>query len=200
MTDTILVTDYDFPNLDIERRVVDGRDAEIVDAQAETADEVIQAAREADADALLAQYAPIDERVLDALDVQAVGRYGIGVDTVDLEAATDNGVVVVNVPDYCEDEVATHTIAPAVRLRSEDVAVRPGDRGRHVGLDGRRADPPTAGEDARFRRVRKDSTADRRATLGLRVRAYRVRSLPVRLRSRRVRRREGVVRRPARAV
>ncbi|TYL39186.1 C-terminal binding protein [Natronococcus pandeyae] len=111
MTDTILVTDFDFPDLDIERRVVDERDAELVSAQAETADEVIEAAREADADALLAQYAPIDEHVLDELDVQAVGRYGIGVDTVDLDAATDNGVVVVNVPDYCEDEVATHTIA-----------------------------------------------------------------------------------------
>jgi D-3-phosphoglycerate dehydrogenase / 2-oxoglutarate reductase len=111
MTDTILVTDFDFPELDVEHRVTDKRGAELVEAQAKTADEVIEAARTADADALLAQYAPIDRTVLETLDVRAVGRYGIGVDSVDLEAADDEGVVVVNVPDYCEDEVATHAIA-----------------------------------------------------------------------------------------
>lgn len=42
---------------------------------------------------------------------QVVGRYGIGVDTVDLDAATDHGVPVVNVPDYCLDEVSTHAMA-----------------------------------------------------------------------------------------
>ncbi|MDG5759033.1 C-terminal binding protein [Natronococcus sp. A-GB1] len=111
MTHTILVTDFDFPDLEIERGVLADRDVELVSADAETADEVIEAAREADTDALLVQYAPIDRDVLETLDVAVVGRYGIGVDTVDLEAATDEGVVVVNVPDYCEDEVPTHTIA-----------------------------------------------------------------------------------------
>ncbi|WP_293031624.1 C-terminal binding protein [Natronococcus sp.] len=111
MTHTILVTDFDFPNLEIERDVLDGRDVDLVAADAETADEVIEAAREVEADALLVQYAPIDRSVLESLDIAAVGRYGIGVDAVDLEAAADEGVVVVNVPDYCEDEVPTHTIA-----------------------------------------------------------------------------------------
>ncbi len=111
MTHTILVTDFDFPNLEIERDVLDGRDVDLVAADAETADEVIEATREVEADALLVQYAPIDRSVLESLDIAAVGRYGIGVDAVDLEAAADEGVVVVNVPDYCEDEVPTHTIA-----------------------------------------------------------------------------------------
>ncbi|AGB38548.1 C-terminal binding protein [Natronococcus occultus] len=111
MTDTILVTDFDFPDLEIERDVLEGRDIDLVATDAETADEVIEAAREVEADALLVQYAPIDRAVLELLDVAVVGRYGIGVDAVDLEAAADEDVVVVNVPDYCQSEVATHTIA-----------------------------------------------------------------------------------------
>ncbi|NKE36406.1 C-terminal binding protein [Natronococcus sp. JC468] len=111
MTDTILVTDFDFPDLEIERGVTEDANVELASADAETADEVIEAAREVDADALLVQYAPIDRTVLETLDVAAVGRYGIGVDAVDLEAAADEGVAVVNVPDYCQDEVATHTVA-----------------------------------------------------------------------------------------
>ncbi|MEM4781890.1 MAG: C-terminal binding protein [Halalkalicoccus sp.] len=89
MTDTILVTDADFPDLEPERRLAD----------------------EVGADALLVQYAPITRAVFEALDLAVVGRYGIGVDAVDLEAATDHGVPVVNVPDYCQDEVAEHTLA-----------------------------------------------------------------------------------------
>ncbi|MFU8869775.1 C-terminal binding protein [Natronococcus sp.] len=111
MTDTILVTDFDFPDLEIERGVLEGRDVDLVAADAETADGVIEAAREVEADALLVQYAPVDRDVLETLDLAAVGRYGIGVDTVDLEAAAAEGVAVVNVPDYCEDEVPNHTIA-----------------------------------------------------------------------------------------
>ena len=40
-----------------------------------------------------------------------IGRYGVGVDNVDLDAATAQGIAVVNVPDYCVEEVATHAAA-----------------------------------------------------------------------------------------
>lgn len=111
MTGTILVTDYDFPDLDIERARAEEAGVDLASTRAETADDVIEAGREAGADALLVQYAPITREVFEALDLAAVGRYGVGVDSVDLEAASDHRVPVVNVPDYCTNEVAEHALA-----------------------------------------------------------------------------------------
>jgi D-3-phosphoglycerate dehydrogenase len=110
MTDTIVVTDYDFPDLSIESAVLAEADVRLRDAHARTPEEVVEAAD--DADALLVQYAEISAAVFEALpDLQAVGRYGIGVDSIDLDAASAHGVPVVNVPDYCVEEVPTHTLA-----------------------------------------------------------------------------------------
>lgn len=109
MTPKLVVTDYDFPDLSIEESVLEGTDVEVVGAQAKTPAEVLDVA--ADADGLLVQYAQITEEVLAELDVAAVGRYGIGVDSVDLDAATRHGVQVVNVPDYCLAEVPTHALS-----------------------------------------------------------------------------------------
>lgn len=111
MTQTVLVTDYDFPDLSMERDVLEGI-AEVVGARATSEEEVIDAAREVDPDALLNQYAQVGTRVFEELpSLRAVGRYGVGFDTIDLDAATANGVQVMNVPDYCEDEVSTHAFA-----------------------------------------------------------------------------------------
>ncbi|WP_331232965.1 C-terminal binding protein [Natronorarus salvus] len=110
MTQRIVVTDYDFPDLSVERDALEGGDVELVGEQARTPEEVVGVAQ--GADGLLVQYAEIDERVFEALsDLKAVGRYGIGVDSVDLEAASDHGVQVLNVPDYCIEEVPTHALA-----------------------------------------------------------------------------------------
>lgn len=111
MTHTILVTDFDFPDLDIERELAEEAGVELVSAGTETPEEVIEAAREESADALLVQYARITRDVFETLDLAVVGRYGVGVDGVDTEAAADYGIPVVNVPDYCEDEVAEHALA-----------------------------------------------------------------------------------------
>ena len=110
MTHTIVVTDYDFPDLSVEESVLAGEDVELRGEQARTPEAVIEAA--GDADGLLVQYAEITAGVFEAIpDLKAVGRYGIGVDSVDLEAATEHGVQVVNVPDYCVEEVPTHALA-----------------------------------------------------------------------------------------
>lgn len=110
MTYTVVVTDYDFPDVELERRIVEEHGGRLEAAEAETPEEVVEAASEADA--LLVQYAPVTDEVLAALDdVTVVGRYGIGVDTVDLDAATARGVRVLNVPTYCLDEVSTHALA-----------------------------------------------------------------------------------------
>ncbi|WP_433633318.1 C-terminal binding protein [Halomicrococcus sp. NG-SE-24] len=150
---TVLITDSDFPDSNIERDVLNGTNTELKTAQASTAEEVIEAAESVEADALLVQYAPITKTVFERLDgLQAVGRYGIGVDNVDLDAANDHGVQVVNVPSYCEDEVSTHTFALLLacvrKVSSLDAAVKDGTwdwtggrpihcmRGRTLGLAG----------------------------------------------------------------
>jgi D-3-phosphoglycerate dehydrogenase len=131
MTDRIVVTDYDFPDLSIESALVeDAADVELRGEYARTPDEVIEAAE--GADALLVQYAEITDAVFEALpDLRAVGRYGIGVDSVDLDAATAHGVPVVNVPDYCIEEVPTHTLALLLacvrKVPSYDRAIKGGE-------------------------------------------------------------------------
>ena len=66
-------------------------------------------------DAILLQYAPITERVLDALpDVGIVSRIGAGVDTIDVAACQRRGVWLANSPDYGVGEVATHALALAL--------------------------------------------------------------------------------------
>jgi D-3-phosphoglycerate dehydrogenase / 2-oxoglutarate reductase len=101
-----------------------------VAAKSKTEDEVIDVAREAAA--IIAQYAPISARVIEALDrCQIIARYGTGVDIVDLEAATRRHILVTNVPnDWCEGEVADHAVAlllqVARRIGAYDRATRSG--------------------------------------------------------------------------
>jgi D-3-phosphoglycerate dehydrogenase / 2-oxoglutarate reductase len=84
-----------------------------------------------DADALLVQWAPINEEVIAGLkQCKVIVRYGIGYDNVDLKAAAKRGIPVCNVPDYCIDEVADHSLALALALARQvpqiDSSVRAG--------------------------------------------------------------------------
>jgi len=107
---TVVVTDFNYPNLSIEEEELSRWGAQVVPAQCSTPEQVLAAGTEADA--LMSQYAPITADVIRGLGrCKALGRYGIGVDNIDVQAATDAGVAVVNVPSYCEDEVADHTLA-----------------------------------------------------------------------------------------
>ena len=77
--------------------------------------EVIEACR--NAEGIITQYAAMNRRVLEQLPhCKVVVRYGVGVDTIDLAAATDLGIIVCNVPDYCSDEVADHAVALLLSL------------------------------------------------------------------------------------
>lgn len=83
------------------------------------------------ASALLVLREPITAKVLDALpDLRVIGRFGVGLDSIDVQAATDRGVIVTNVPDSNITEVATHAIAMAMaltrRLHRYDRSIRSG--------------------------------------------------------------------------
>ena len=122
MAGVVVITDCDHGDVDPERAVLDGHDVELRVLACRTPEEV--AAQAGDADVLINQYVPITAAVLDDLPrCRLVVRYGVGVDNVDLQAATERGVWVANVPDYGRDEVADHTLALAMALLRGVVAL-----------------------------------------------------------------------------
>ena len=125
----VLITDFDYVDVEIERRILEEAGFEVVAAQCRTEEEVVEAG--SGASALLTQYAPITARVMDGLsELGMVGRYGVGYDVVDVEAARERGLWVANVPDYGTEEVASHALSMAFALLRHlplyDRAVREG--------------------------------------------------------------------------
>jgi len=113
----IMISDHAFPSIDLEKNVVRaaGFELSVAEPICTTEDEVIQRCNEADV--LLVQWAPITRRVLGSLSrLKGVVRYGIGVNNIDLEAASDLRIGVANVPTYCLDEVSTHALAMILGL------------------------------------------------------------------------------------
>ena len=107
----IAITDYSFPSLDIEESILRPLGHEIA-ALKERKSAAELTTLVADADAVITQFAPVDAQVIGGMQrAKVIVRYGIGVDNVDLEAARACGIPVCNVPDYCIDEVADHTLA-----------------------------------------------------------------------------------------
>ncbi|MFO7929241.1 MAG: C-terminal binding protein [Candidatus Humimicrobiaceae bacterium] len=118
----VVFTDFDFNDVDIEKEVLGEINCDIVELQ--TKDEDKLAAECADADGLIVQYAPITEKVINSMKkCKVISRYGVGVDTIDLAAASKGGIYVCNVPDYCLDEVADHSLGLMFSLGRKIVAL-----------------------------------------------------------------------------
>ena len=95
---------------EIEREALDPIGAAIVEVAAQSEDEFIEAVR-SEANALIARGRRISRRIIESLENCAViGLGSVGADTVDVDAATECGIVVTNVPDVFSDEVADHTM------------------------------------------------------------------------------------------
>jgi D-3-phosphoglycerate dehydrogenase len=111
----IVITDYRFPDIDQENRAVATAGGTLVAGQAATEDEVAELCR--DADAVLNVRAPVTRRAIAAMErCRVIVRYGIGVDSIDIPAATERGIMVANVPDYCLDEVSDHALTLLLML------------------------------------------------------------------------------------
>nr|MDQ5810369.1 C-terminal binding protein [Actinomycetota bacterium] len=111
----VLIADYDYADVELERGILEGGGFEVVEAQCRTEDDVIEAGQ--GVSALLTQYARISARVMTGLpELGLVVRYGVGYDIVDVEAARERGVWVANVPDFGTEEVAVHALAMALGL------------------------------------------------------------------------------------
>lgn len=111
----VVVTDFEYESLQPEIDVLSVLDVEFVKAQCKTEEDVIEACK--DADGVINQYAPITRKVMENLtQCKVIARYGVGVNTVDVDAATEHGIVVGNVPDYSIDEVSDHAFALLLAL------------------------------------------------------------------------------------
>jgi D-3-phosphoglycerate dehydrogenase / 2-oxoglutarate reductase len=106
----VVLTDYVWDSLAVEKEIL-GDLADLVPLKTKSPEEFAAAA--ADCDALLNTYAgPITAGVMAKMPkCKIIARYGIGVDTIDLDAATQAGIIVTNNPSYCIEEVAEHTMA-----------------------------------------------------------------------------------------
>lgn len=106
----IVITDWNFPNINIERKIIEGAGHTLVDAQCKTEDEVTAIVK--DAAIVITQWAPVKAKAIAAMqNCKGIIRYGIGLDNIDLDAAKNKNIPVANIPDYCLNEVADHTMA-----------------------------------------------------------------------------------------
>jgi D-3-phosphoglycerate dehydrogenase len=111
----VAVADSVFPNLDLARAVLSRAGAELRLAPQPTPEGIVATAKEADA--LLVTYAKINADMIGQMKrCRIISRFGIGVDNVDIDAATRQGIVVTKVPDYCIDEVSDHAMALLLSL------------------------------------------------------------------------------------
>jgi D-3-phosphoglycerate dehydrogenase len=133
----VVITDCDHGSIEEEKEEFGRMGVKLVLAQVQEEKDLILSCKEADG--LLNQYALLTQRVLENLPkCKVVSRYGVGVDSVDLKAATDLGIVVANVPDYCMDEVANQTIAMLLTMIRKtaffDQRVKSGQWDFHTGV------------------------------------------------------------------
>ncbi|MEK7269642.1 MAG: C-terminal binding protein [Planctomycetota bacterium] len=106
----VVITDHGYPSDKPERDALAASGAKIVVRACKMPGEVLEACQ--DADGVIVRMAPCDRAAIEAMKrCRVISRYGIGVDNVDVRAATERGIWVANVPDYCYDEVSEQALA-----------------------------------------------------------------------------------------
>jgi D-3-phosphoglycerate dehydrogenase / 2-oxoglutarate reductase len=111
----IAVTDSAFPSLDAAIAALKRVNPEIRMSKSASAEDILAVAR--DADAILVTYAKLSGDLLRQLKCcKVIGRFGLGVDNIDIPVATELGITVTYVPDYCMQEVSDHAMALLLAL------------------------------------------------------------------------------------
>jgi D-3-phosphoglycerate dehydrogenase len=111
----IAVTDSPFPSLEPAQAALKRVDPELRMAASASAEDILAVAR--DADAILVTYAKLPGELLRQLGrCKVIGRFGLGVDNIDIKAAAELGIAVTYVPDYCMQEVSDHAMALMLAL------------------------------------------------------------------------------------
>lgn len=115
MSFSVLMTDTIFPDTSLEKEVFDKEGIDFKLSPSSDTDTLIEMGE--DADALLVVYAEVNAQLIDKLErCKVIVKAGIGYNNIDVEAAKRRGIVVANVPDYCQDEVADHTFGMLLAL------------------------------------------------------------------------------------
>jgi D-3-phosphoglycerate dehydrogenase len=132
---TVLITDHAWPDLEIERAVIEGAGFRMVAGPAVPANAatIASLAREHQPTSILTCWAQVDASAVSASDaLRHVGRIGVGLDNIDVGACSARGIPVTNVPDYCIEEVSDHALGFALAwtrgIVAFDRAVRAGER------------------------------------------------------------------------
>lgn len=126
----VIITDYDYGNIDIERSILEKVGAEVIGLQAKREEDLFDAAT--DCAAMMNQYARIGRETITRMQkCEVIARYGVGVDIVDVAAATEQKILVTNVRDYCTEEVADHAISLWLTLARK---LPDYDRATHKGI------------------------------------------------------------------
>ena len=126
----VVIVDADFGDLALERAAFSQAGIEMVRPLSTQRDDVMAVAR--DALGLLVQFASVDASLIASIPaLKVIGRFGVGMDSIDVAAATERGIAVVNSGDYSTQEVAAHAVALAMVLLRR---VLPGDRAVRAGL------------------------------------------------------------------
>jgi len=108
----VLLTDYAWEELEIEKQLLADNDVELIVATEKDEDSLAELAKQHQVDAIMTNWAQVTEKVISASpNVKIVARLGIGLDNIDMEYCTSQGILVTNTPDYCLTEVAEHTLA-----------------------------------------------------------------------------------------
>ena len=106
----VLITDYEYENVDIEQRLFDNAGIHLTAAHCQTTEELLKIVP--DMDGVITQYSDINREVITAMKhCRIIIKYGIGINNIDVEAATEKGIYVCNIPDYGIDEVSNQAIA-----------------------------------------------------------------------------------------
>ena len=134
----VLVTDYAWPNLAREQEILGRVGASLVEAKTGSEEELMQLAPPVAG--ILTCWKPVTRRVIEqATGCLAIARYGIGLDNIDVQCATEHGMVVTNVPGFCREEVAEHALALILVCARKVVAY---DRSNKAGVYNLKAHTP----------------------------------------------------------
>ena len=106
----VVITDYNFNDLSIEEEIFQESKIKLT-SEKNPNKEALKVLTQ-DADYIITQFAKLDNEIINNFNkAKIIVRYGVGYDNVDIKAARSKNIPVCNVPDYCIDEVADHTIA-----------------------------------------------------------------------------------------
>jgi D-3-phosphoglycerate dehydrogenase len=110
---TVFITDYAWPDVEIERQVIEGAGFGLVAGPAAPASaaEIEALVEQHQPAGILTNWAPVSAKAVGSSpNLRIIGRLGVGLDNIAVDEATRRGIWVTNVPDYCFEEVADHSV------------------------------------------------------------------------------------------